>query len=134
MFCPKCGRDLSDISGDFCPQCGCSLQKARESLPIDCPTDDSADYPDNHTAQTDSSNNTPSSGINLRPAMFTIAIVVGAIAAYLTVASQDHGAMGYPNDMWEWYNYDGGSNVCILLFIVAFIAAVIGFCVKSNKK
>lgn len=131
MFCPKCGKDLSDISGDFCPQCGYNLQKARESFPIDRSTGDSAD---NHTAGTASSNNASSSGINLRPAMFTIAIVVGAIATFLTVASQEHGPGGNPNDLWEWYNYDGGSNVCILLFVVAFIAAVIGFCVKSNKK
>ena len=131
MFCPKCGKDLSDVLGDFCPQCGYSLQKVKESFPIDCSTDDSAD---NHTVQTTSSNNASSSGVNLRPAMFTIAIVVGAIATYLTVVSQEHGAMGYPNAMWEWYNYDGGSNVCILLFVVAFISAVIGFCVKSNKK
>lgn len=131
MFCPKCGKYLSNISGDYCPQCGCSLQKARESFP----TDLSVGNPeDNHTVQTNSSNNRASFGINLRPAMFAIAIVVGAVATYLFVASQEHGPMGYPNDMWEWYNYSGGSNICILLFVVAFIAAVIGFCVKPNKK
>lgn len=131
MFCPNCGKELNDVSGEFCPQCGHNLQKARESYSFG---DSPVDSPSSHTEQMPATRNTSSSGISLRPAMFTIAIVLGAIATYLTVASQDHGAMGYPNDMWEWYNYDGGSNVCLLLFVVAFIAAVIGVCAKSNKK
>ena len=114
MYCPNCGKELSDSSSKFCPECGHSINNAN-------PHSSSEIYQN----QLYSSNR-----LNLRTAMFLIcafSIIVITILFLGAAMFAD-----YSDGIYDFVYEDGGIYVIIGLGVIAAITGIIGLCSKSN--
>lgn len=119
MFCPNCGREISDEKTNYCPKCGTALGNQEV-------------VPSNKEEET-----TPLHSVNLRVAMF----IISAISAVTAIIVYMYGHNAFYDDVWissspksRFWERGNGISVFIFLLVLTIITFVIGLCCKKEKK
>ena len=108
MNCPKCGKEIQDVSTKFCPRCGTALDGAP------------------HAQQ----------GFNVRMMMFIISAISAITALIVYMYGHDFfyddvWLSSAPS--FEFWEYGNGPIVFLFLVMIAIGAFIIGLCCAKKK-